>query len=288
MIPDITVYGDVTLVDLLVVIVTMVVAVIVAKAVTLNLRKTLSDKLRKDELEMLIRIAYAVIIGVAIISVLPVLGLNLSGLLVAGGIAGIVIGFASQSVVSNFISGLFLMTERPIKIGDAVKIGDVSGIVEDVHVMSTIIRTFDGVYVRMPNESVFTSNIMNYMANVARRFEYVVGIRYSDDAEKAIQIIQEIIDEHPLTLVNPPPQIFVDNLGDNAVNIIVRIWAPSTQWYPVKMELLWKIKKTLEENGIEIPFPQRTIWFGKEEKKMEEEVKEVAEAEIPAEVEDQD
>jgi len=287
MIPDINVYGDVTLLDLVVIIVTMAVAVIIAKVVALNLRKTLSDKLKKDELEILIKIVYVVIIGVAFITVLPVLGLELSGLLVAGGIAGIVIGFASQSVVSNLISGLFLMTERPIKIGDAVKIGDVSGIVEDVHIMSTIIRTFDGVYVRMPNESVFTSNIMNYMANPARRFEYVVGIRYSDDAEKAIQIIKEIIDEHPLTLVKPPPQIFVDNLGDNSVNIIVRIWAPSSHWYSVKMELLWKIKKTLEENGIEIPFPQRTIWFGKEEREREKLI-EVKEAEIPEKVEDQD
>lgn len=286
MIPDINVYGDVTLLDLVVVIVTIAVAGMIAKVVALNLRRTLSDKLKKDELEILIKIVYVVIVGVAFITVLPILGLELSGLLVAGGIAGIVIGFASQSVVSNLISGLFLMTERPIKIGDAVKIGDVSGIVEDVHVMSTIIRTFDGVYVRMPNESVFTSNIMNYMANPARRFEYVVGIRYSDDAEKAIQIIKEIINEHPLTLVEPPPQIFVDNLGDNSVNIIVRIWAPSSQWYPVKMELLWKIKKTLEENGIEIPFPQRTIWFGKEEDRGKQ-IIEVKEAKIEK-AEDQD
>lgn len=286
MIPDINVYGDITLLDLVVVIVTIAVAGMIAKVVALNLRRTLSDKLKKDELEILIKIVYVVIVGVAFITVLPILGLELSGLLVAGGIAGIVIGFASQSVVSNLISGLFLMTERPIKIGDAVKIGDVSGIVEDVHVMSTIIRTFDGVYVRMPNESVFTSNIMNYMANPARRFEYVVGIRYSDDAEKAIQIIKEIINEHPLTLVEPPPQIFVDNLGDNSVNIIVRIWAPSSQWYPVKMELLWKIKKTLEENGIEIPFPQRTIWFGKEEDRGKQ-IIEVKEAKIEK-AEDQD
>jgi small-conductance mechanosensitive channel len=264
MIPDVTIYGEVTLLDLFVVIVTMAVAVFIAKIASINLRKTLSDKLKKDELEMLIKIVYLGIIIVAFITVLPLLGLNLSGLLVAGGIAGIVIGFASQSVVSNLVSGLFLIAERPIKIGDAVNIGDVSGIVVDVHIMSTIIRTFDGVYVRIPNEKVFTSNITNYFANVARRFEYVVGIRYSDDAEKAIQIINNLIEEHPLALRNPPPQIFVDNLGDNSVNIIVRIWAPSTQWYPVKMELLWKIKKTLEENGIEIPFPQRTLWFANE------------------------
>jgi len=263
-IPDVIVYGDVTVLDLLVVVFTMVVAVIIAKVVSLNIRRTLADKLKRDELEILVKIVNVVILGIAFVSVLPLLGLNLSGLLVAGGIAGIVIGFASQSVVSNLISGLFLMSERPIKIGDAVNISGVGGVVADIHVMSTIIRTFDGVYVRMPNEKVFTSNIMNYHANVARRFEYVVGIRYSDDADKAIQIIKEIIEGHPLALVNPAPNIFVDNLGDNSVNIIVRVWAPSTQWYGLKMELLWKIKTSLEENGIEIPFPQRTLWFPEE------------------------
>jgi small-conductance mechanosensitive channel len=124
--------------------------------------------------------------------------------------------------------------------------------------------------VRMPNEKVFTNNITNYVAHVARRFEYVVGIRYSDDADKAIEIIKNLIEEHPLTLKNPQPQVFVDNLGDNAVQIIVRPWAPSTEWYGVKMELLWKIKKALEREGIEIAFPQRTVWFANEPKKSED------------------
>ncbi len=102
------------------------------------------------------------------------------------------------------------------------------------------------------------------MANVARRFEYVVGIRYSDDADQALEIIKKIIEEHPLAFKNPTPQVFVDNLGDNSVNIVVRIWAPATEWFGVKTELLWKIKKAIEKEGIEIPFPQRVVWFANE------------------------
>ncbi|HIE32398.1 MAG TPA: mechanosensitive ion channel family protein, partial [Methanosarcinales archaeon] len=206
---------------------------------------------------------------IAVLSVLPSLGLQPSGLLVAGGIAGIVIGFASQSIVSNLISGLFLMAERPIKIGDNVIIDGISGIVEDIHTVSTIIRTYDGLYVRIPNEKVFTNNIINYVANVARRFEYVVGIRYSDDADQAIWIIKDLIKEQPFALKRPSSQVFVDNLGDNSVNILVRIWAPTTDWYDLKMKLLWMIKKTLEENGIEIAFPQRVVWFADEPGKRE-------------------
>ena len=128
--------------------------------------------------------------------------------------------------------------------------------------MSTTIRQYDGLFVRVPNQKVFTSNITNFVAHVARRFEYVVGIRYSDDADKAIRIIKDLLREHPLTLLNPEPMAFVDSLGDNAVNIMVRAWAPTTEWFGVKTELLWKIKKALENQGIEIAFPQRVVWFG--------------------------
>jgi len=199
-----------------------------------------------------------------VLSVLPTIGVHPSGLLVAGGVAGIVIGFASQSVVGNLISGLFLIIERPMKLGDSVNIAGTAGVVEDIRIISTTLRTFDGLYVRIPNEKVFTTDITNYVAHVAWRLEYVVGIRYTDDADKAIGIIKKLSEDHPLTLKNPSGDIFVDNLGDNAVNIMVRIWVPSTEWYGVKKELLWKIKTALEAEGIEIPFPQRTIWFANE------------------------
>ncbi len=256
-----TLYGDVTLYDLVFVIVVMFFASILARFITANVRRTLIDRMKRDQLEILLKIIYFGILIIAFVSVSPSIGIKLSGLLVAGGIAGIVIGFASQSIVSNLISGLFLIWEKPIKIGDQINVDGVSGFVEDIHIMSTIVRTYDGLYVRIPNERVFTSSITNYVANPVRRFEYTIGIRYADDAEKAIEIIKKIIDEHPFALKYPEPAVFVDSLGESSVNIVVKIWAPSTEWYSVKMDLLWKIKKELEDNGIEIPFPQRVIWF---------------------------
>ncbi len=260
------VYGNLTVHDVLFVVIVMVLATILAKIVTTNIRRALIDKMKRDQLELMLKIIYFGIITIAFVSVTPILGLNLSGLVVAGGIAGIVIGFASQSVVSNLISGIFLISEKPIKIGDQISVGSIAGFVEDINIISTIVRTYDGLYVRIPNEKVFTSHITNYVTNVARRFEYTVGIRYSDDAERAIEIIKRLIDEHPFALRDPEPQVFVDELGDNSVNLKVRIWAPSTEWYAVKMDLLWKIKRELEANGIEIPFPQRTVWFANEPK----------------------
>lgn len=95
--------------------------------------------------------------------------------------------------------------------------------------------------------------------------DYVIGIRYSDDAEKAVRVIRDVIEEYPLTLVNPEPHVFVDELGDNSVDLVARIWTPTSEWYSVKRELLWKIKLAIEASGIQIPFPQRVLWYGADE-----------------------
>lgn len=258
------IYGTVTIFDLLAAVVILILSFFLAKGLSLYLRRFLKEKLSKEHLEIILKIAYYSIIIIALFVVLPMLGLKLSGLLVAGGIVGVAIGFASQSIVGNLISGIFLIIERPIKLGNSVNIEGTIGIVEDIQIMSTTLRTFEGLYIRIPNQKVFSASITNYVANVVRRFEYVVGIRYSDDADKAIKITKDVIAEHPFVLVNPEPQVFVDNLGDNAVNIIVRAWTPATEWYGVKTKLLWVIKQALEKEGIEIPFPQRVVWFANE------------------------
>lgn len=253
--------GGITIESLLFFTLILVIGVLIARIVSINVRRALSERLPVNERELLTKLVYYGIVILAFLAALPQLSVDLSGLLVAGGIAGIVIGFASQSVISNLISGLFLMFERPIRIGDNINVSDVTGSVEDIRVLSTVIKTFDGIYIRIPNEKVFTSNITNYVHNVARRFEYLISIRYQDDADLAIRIAQEVIETHPFALRNPSPSVFVDNLGDNGVNLMVYIWAPAWNWWEVRTDLLWKIKKALEENGIEIPFPQRTVWF---------------------------
>ncbi|NMC57809.1 MAG: mechanosensitive ion channel family protein [Candidatus Methanofastidiosa archaeon] len=239
----------------------IVASIIAAKGLTIGLRKYFKEKMEKDMLGVLLKITYYSIIGIAIILVLPVVGINTSSLLVAGGVTGIIIGFASQSIVGNLMSGIFLMAERPIKIGSQVEIDTVRGFVEDIGLVSTVLRDYEGLYTRLPNEKVFTSNIKNYSANVARRIEYSIGIRFTDDAEKAIDIIKCLVEEHPYILKHPSPDIFVDNISDSSVILMMRAWAPISQWYETKKELLWKIKTNLERDGIQIPYPQRVVWF---------------------------
>jgi small-conductance mechanosensitive channel len=235
---------------------------ILGKILSMYLMKALQDKLDRKQLSMLLKLMRYSFVFVAIVFfIIPVMGVELSSMLLAGGVLGIILGIAGQSIVANLISGIFLTLERPIKIGDQVNIDGNAGIIEDITFVSTIIRTFDGLYVRLPNEKVFINNITNYAVNVARRFEYMIGITYDSDAEKAISIIKDIIDDDPIAFKNPSPTVFVDKLDDNAVNIFIRIWAPSSEWYSVKTRILWVIKTTLEENGIKIALPQRTLWF---------------------------
>lgn len=270
---------NVTLAALLKFIFILALSVVAARVLTVYLRRSLQDRVSKDVLEAVIKLLYYGTLGVVFISILPLIGLDPSGLLLAGGVAGIVIGFASQNIVGNLVSGFFLMIERPIKIGDQVDVNGISGYVSDIRVISTLVRTYDGLLVRIPNEQVFTTNITNLVGHPVRRFEYTVGIRYSDDADAAIRIIKDLIDKEPFALQNPAPSVFVNDLGDSSVNISVRIWSPVSEWFGLKTRLLWVIKKTLEENGIEVPFPQRVLHFEAEDKKRPQIIEDIKEAE---------
>ena len=253
--------SGVTVLEVAIFAIIIIASLIFARVLTQKVRHSLPDRIPKNDREVISKALYFIVAGIGVIIALPYINVNLSGLFVAGGVFAIIIGFAGQNVFSNFIAGLILFVERPIKIGDNIGIEDVLGTVEDIRILSTIIKTYDGIYTRIPNFTIFTANITNHVAHVARRFEYNVGIRYQDDADLAMSVIRSVVEEHPFALKSPAPKIYVDELGDNAVIISVRIWAPSMVWWDVRTNLLWKIKVALEKSGIEIPFPQRTVWF---------------------------
>ena len=274
--------GPVTLGNVLTFVIILSFSIATSKIITLYLRRYFKDKVSKDVSETVIKLFYYGTIIVVFIAILPLIGFDPSGLLLAGGITGIILGFASQNIVGNLISGVFLMIEKPLKIGDQVEISGTSGYVIDIRIISTLIQTYDGLLVRIPNQKVFTSNITNIVGYPVRRFEFTVGIRYSDDADYVILLIKDLIDKEPFALLNPSPWIFVNELTENSVNLVVNIWVPISEWATLKSSLLWAIKKTLEENGIEIPFPQRVVYLHTipEKNKIPEELKQKQETEI--------
>ncbi len=256
---------EVEVLKLLISIIIISVGFIIAKGISLLITKVLG-KYIPDNIEITIRrIIYWGIIAISILSALGNLGVDFTGILLAGGIAGIIIGFATQSIVANLISGLFLHLDKPIKIGDPIEVVgmDVSGVVVDITAFSTRIRRFDGVFVRIPNEKIFTAQLRNFNAYIARRIEITVGIAYKEDMDKALNIIKGLLEKHPKILVEPEPRINVWELGDSSININIWPWVPSSEWINVRSELVKLVKEEFDKHGIEIPFPQRTIWFGK-------------------------
>jgi small-conductance mechanosensitive channel len=206
--------------------------------------------------------------GIIIISFLvftSTTGIDFSGLIVAGGILGIVIGFATQSVVSNLISGIFLLIEKPAKQGDSVELPDsnISGNFVDVGTFSTRVRKFDGTIMRIPNEKFFTSNIRVLTDSPVRRHEAIVGIAYKEDIDAAIEILKKTISSRmPHVLQEPAPEFRIEELGDSSINILILVWHPKQDWGKVAPVLLKFAKNALDDAGIEIPFPQRVIWKG--------------------------
>ncbi|MEB3772254.1 MAG: mechanosensitive ion channel family protein [Desulfurococcales archaeon] len=253
--------GNVSAADILaaaiVIILSYVIAVISRKLVEKPLRRVAPQ----DIATLVSRVVYYTVLFFGLLSVLALFNISLSGLLVAGGIAGIVIGFASQTVFSNFLSGLFIYFDKPFKIGDAVEINGESGIVTDINVFSTRIRRWDGVHIRIPNEDIFRSQIKNLIQNKVRRVDYTIGISYQDDPEKARKIILEHLEQHPLVLAEPLPTVFLSELGDSALVIQVRFWTLTKYWFQAKTRILEELYKKLTDNGITIPFPQQTVWF---------------------------
>lgn len=188
-------------------------------------------------------------------------GIDLTGVAIAGGIAGIVLGFALQPVLSNLFAGLFLFSEKIVTPGSLIEVDNVVGTVMEVSIMSTKIQRVDGVIVRIPNSKIFEVAVKNLSAPPVRRIDFVISIAYKENAEEAYRVIKHVIDEHPFVLVDPPPDIFVHNLGSSGVEILVRVWVPTKLWYEAQKDLLWKIKKSLSDAGIEIPFNQVDLWF---------------------------
>ena len=235
----------------------------VAHGVRIISSRYIGSKLPADTRKNLGRTVYYGIIAIALLSALGVSGLDLSGLFLAGGIVGIVIGFATQSLFSNLISGIFLHIDKPMKVGDPVmitgKLPDVAGIVVEVTALSSRFRMFDGTYVRLPNSDVFLSEIRNFSGAVARRVEFMVSIAYKEDTVEAIDAIRDSLAQTPLVLVEPLPDLYVNNLGDSSVNISVWCWVPFSVWFDMKKQLVEQIKRELDAKGIEIPFPQRVL-----------------------------
>ncbi len=202
--------------------------------------------------------AYGVYVAAAI-WILAVFGVNPAGIFTTLGLFSVAIGFAAQTSVSNLISGLFLLFERPFSVGDVIEVNGQTGIVLSIGLLSTRMRTFDNVLLRVPNENILKSTVKTFTAYDIRRIDLEVGISYEDDIDQAKAVIRRFLDENPVFLMEPQPIIMVSSLGDSSVNLKVMVWIRRTDILKAKDTLVGGIKKALDEAGITIPYPQRVV-----------------------------
>jgi small conductance mechanosensitive channel len=215
--------------------------------------------------DFFVTVAARLVLVLGVIVALSQLGLDLAPLLAGLGIAGFIVGFALQDTLSNFAAGLMILVYRPYDVGDAVEVAGVLGVVSEMSLVSTTIKTFDNQKLIVPNSKIWGNVIRNLTAEKTRRVDLVFGISYGDDIVKAERILREEVEKHELVLADPEPVIRVSALADSSVNFIVRPWAKTPDYWAVYWDLTKNVKLRFDEEGITIPFPQRDVHLIKEE-----------------------
>lgn len=198
---------------------------------------------------------------VAVMTLFNALGIDLSALLGAAGIAGIAVGFAAQTSVSNVISGLFLVSEKHFQIGDVVQVGDVSGVVQSIDLLSIKIQTFDNRYIRIPNETLIKTNVINITRFPIRRLDVWVSVAYPSDLEQVRRVLLDVAAKNPYVLDNPEPLIVFDKFDSSGINILVGLWFEKSQYLNLKNSIMVEIHRRFAQEGIEIPYPKLDVYM---------------------------
>jgi len=210
------------------------------------------------------KVVFWPLVLIVAVSVLKELGFSLAPLLGAAGILGVALGFASQTSVSNIISGFFLLGEEPFKVGDVIEVGGVTGVVLTIDMLSVKIRTFDNKMVRIPNETLVKAQFTNITRFPIRRVDVPVGVAYKEDIGRVRQILLEVASANPNVLMEPEPLVIFTGYGASSIDFNFAVWAKRESWLAVKNSISEDVKRRFDEEGIEIPFPHVTFYTGSE------------------------
>jgi len=205
------------------------------------------------------KLVYYALLAAVVIAAADQMGIKTTSFVAIFGAAGLAIGLALKDSLSNFASGVMLILFGPFKVGDVVTAGGVTGKVQQIDIFSTIIMTPDNQKIIVPNSAITADVITNVNAEPTRRIDLVVGIGYDDDIRKAKATLEQLVQADKRILTDPAPTIAVSELADSSVNLIVRPWVVTQDYWDVRLELTEKIKLTFDEKGISFPFPQQDV-----------------------------
>jgi small-conductance mechanosensitive channel len=204
------------------------------------------------------------VVALGFVYALSILGVSIGPLVGALGVGGIALAFALQDILQNFVAGVLIQIRRPFRVRDQISSGDFEGTVIDVNLRTTELSTYDGLIVYLPNADVLKTPIVNFTRTPSSRTSLTVGLAYDTDLTRAVDVLITACGFAEGVLENPPPEVWVEEFGDSSINLAVRYWhaADIASRWRVRSAVAVSIKAALDEAGMVIPFPQRTLWFG--------------------------
>ena len=238
----------------------LIIGRIAASIVRGSVKKVL-NKRRTDEtiVSFVGTLSYAIVMAFVIVAALAKFGIQTASFVAILGAAAFAIGFALQGSLSNFAAGVMIIVFRPYKAGDFIEAAGAAGVVREVHLFTTIIDTPDNIKVIVPNSKISGDVIRNVTGNDTRRVDLVIGISYDSPIGKAMEIAMDVMKQDERVLSEPEPQVAVAELADSSVNLVVRPWVNTADYWGARFDITRKIKEAFDANDIEIPFPQRVL-----------------------------
>lgn len=204
-------------------------------------------------------VTHAVVMVLVMLAAMQKLGVPITSLLAIVGAAGLAVGLAMKDSLSNIASGVMLISLRPFRVDDNVMVAGMEGVVEEVRIFQTRLRTADNRMIVLPNSMITTTPIINYTAKPNRRIDIAVGVGYGDDLKKAREILLRLAAANPLVLKDPAPGVLVDKLGESSVGLILQAWTRTSDFGEAKSRLTEAVRTEIIGHGLNIPYPQRDL-----------------------------
>jgi small conductance mechanosensitive channel len=249
----------------------VVILIIIAGKIAIRISRRLTDKTTLDKLKIdenlfsILRvIIHNAIIIVCIIMILDIFGVSTTSLIALLGAAGVAIAFALRDTLGNIAAGIMLLVLRPFCKEDFIESDNILGTVKEVHLFSTDIETADGVYISVPNSVLWGMPVKNFSRNPTRRMDVTVTVSYTTSVDAAFRALSEVIAQEPRFLKDPAPQVMVHALGESGMNITLRAWVASDVFWVIFWDQMKNVKEKIQEAGITIALPQRTVHIEKE------------------------
>ncbi|WP_417498957.1 mechanosensitive ion channel family protein [Methylophaga sp.] len=239
-----------------------IVGLILAKMASRAVRQWSKNRFDTHQQLLMARVASYLILLVFIVMGLNAIGFNLGVLIGAAGVLSVAIGFASQTSASNIISGLFLVAERPFSVGDLIKVGETTGEVLSIDLLSVKLRTFDNLFVRIPNETLIKSEVTTLTRFPIRRIDLSIAVALKEDIKAVRKVLEKVAEANPLCLDEPKPKFVFLGFGDSSLNMQFSVWVKRESFIELKNSIHEEIKEAFDAESIEIPFPHRSLYTG--------------------------